>query len=124
MEFDFKEDGLCVTSDAKRRGFIWRILSHDGTFSMATAQTYYPYYYPGYSYHSPGYSYYSVPGWSYPVYSYPAYSYPYGHSAYYGWPYAYPAPAYRPAPAYSDAYVAARPYSDSAGPRASGHVGY
>jgi len=33
-------------------------------------------------------------------------------------------PAYRPVPAYSDPYVGWRPYSDGAGPRASGHVGY
>jgi len=77
--------------------------------TAATAQPYYPYYYPGYSH-------YSYPGYTYPTYPY-AYSY-------YGWPYSYSAPAYRPAPAYSDPYVAARPYSDSAGPRASGHVGY
>jgi hypothetical protein len=87
--------------------------------TAAAAQPYYPYYYPGYnSYYS---SYYSAPGWGYP-----AYSYPYGYSWYSGWPYSYPAPAYsyRPAPAYSDPYVAARPYSDGAGPRVSGHVGY
>jgi hypothetical protein len=85
--------------------------------TAATAQAYYPYY-------SPGYSYYAAPAYSYPTYSYPTYGYPYGYSAYYGWPYSYPAPMYRPAPAYSDPYVAARPYSDNAGPRASGHVGY
>ena len=53
-----------------------------------------------------------------------AYGYPYGYSSYNPWPYSYPGPAYRSAPAYSDPYAAARPYSDSAGPRASGHVGY
>jgi hypothetical protein len=89
-----------------------------GLATSAVAQPYYPYYY------YPGYSYYSAPGYSYPTYSYPAYGYPYGYSSYNAWPYAYPGPAYRPAPAYSDPYAAARPYSDSAGPRASGHVGY
>jgi hypothetical protein len=84
--------------------------------TAATAQPYFPYYFPGYSY--------SYPGWSYPAYTYPAHRYPYGYSWYYGWPYPYSAPTYRPAPAYSDPYVTARPYSDSAGPRASGHVGY
>jgi hypothetical protein len=51
-------------------------------------------------------------------------SYPYGYFAYYGWPYYFQGPVYRPAPAYSDPYVGWRPYSDAAGPRASGHVGY
>lgn len=74
--------------------------------TAAAAQTYYPYYASGYGY--------------------PAYSYPYGYP-YYGpvyYPYYYPVPAYRPAPAYSDPYVALRPYSDRAGPAASGHTGY
>jgi hypothetical protein len=79
--------------------------------TTAAAQPYYPYYSPGYSY-------------SYPGYSYPTYNYPYGYSSYYGWPYSYQAPSYRPAPAYSDPYIAARPYSGGAGPKASGHVGY
>jgi hypothetical protein len=84
------------------------------TATTAAAQSYYPYSYPGYGY------YYTYPGYSYPTYSYPSYGYPYGYSAYYGWQ----GPAYRPAPAYSDPYVGWRPYSDGAGPRASGHVGY
>jgi hypothetical protein len=79
--------------------------------AMATTAAAQPYYYPGYSYYS------------YPWYSYPAYGYPYTSWSY-GWPSYYAAPAYRPAPAYSDPYVTARPYSDSAGPRASGRVGY
>jgi hypothetical protein len=80
--------------------------------TAATAQVYYPYSYPGY---------YPYPAYSYP-YGYPAYAN--GYAPYYAWAWPYPAPAYRPAPAYSDPYVTARPYSDSAGPRASGHVGY
>lgn len=80
--------------------------------AMATTAAAQPYYYPGYSYYS------------YPWYSYPAYGYPCTYSWSYGWPSYYAAPAYRPAPAYSDPYVTARPYSDSAGPRASGRVGY
>ncbi|MGH7063247.1 MAG: hypothetical protein ACREET_04125 [Stellaceae bacterium] len=71
--------------------------------TAAMAQPYYPYYPPGYSY--------------------PAYSYGYGYP-YYGSYYPYYYPAYRPAPAYSDPYVALRPYSDRAGPAASGHTGY
>ena len=85
--------------------------------SGAAAQSYYPYYYPGYGY-------YSAPVYSYPTYSYPAYGYPYGYSSNYVWSFSNPSPAYRSAPAYSDPYVAARPYSDSAGPRPSGRVGY
>jgi hypothetical protein len=93
--------------------------------TTAAAQSYYPYYYPGYSYYSyPSYSYYSYPGYSYPTYGYPSYSYPNRYASYYGWPYDYRVPTYRAAPAYSDPYVGSRPYSDSAGPRASGHVGY
>ena len=72
-----------------------------GVATTASAQTYYPYYYPGYSN--------------------PTYSYPYGYSVYYGWPYSgyYPAPApsyQRTPPSYADPYVYARPYSDGAGP--------
>ena len=71
----------------------------------AAAQPYYSYYPPSYDY--PGYGY----AYPYPYYS-PPYYYPYAFSA------------YRPAPAYSDPYVALRPYSDRAGPAASGHTGY
>jgi hypothetical protein len=80
--------------------------------TTAAAQLYYPYSYPGYSYYS------------YPGYSYPTYGYPYGYSSYYGWPYYYGTPAYPAAPAYSDPYVGLRPYSDSAGPKASTRGGY
>ena len=59
--------------------------------SGAAAQSYYPYYYPGYGY-------YSAPVYSYPTYSYPAYGYPYGYSSNYVWPYSYPGPAYRADP--------------------------
>jgi hypothetical protein len=85
--------------------------------TAAAAQPYYPYYAPGYGY--PAYSYPSYTS----AYTYPSYSYPYGY-AYYGTPYyPYYYSGYRPAP-YSDPYVALRPYSDKAGPAASGHTGY
>jgi hypothetical protein len=74
--------------------------------TAAGAQAYYPYYPAQYPYYAAGYG-------------YPVYGYPYGFP-YYGGYYPY----YRPAPAYSDPYVALRPYSDSAGPPASGHTGY
>ena len=90
--------------------------------TTATAQVYYPYSYPGYTYY-PGYSYYSYPAYTY-RYGYPAYGYSYSYAPNYGWAWPYPVPTYQTAPAYSDAYVSWRPYSDSAGPRASGHVGY
>ena len=67
-----------------------------------------PYNYPGYQgslSQSPYYYYY--PGYR-SSYNYPTYSY------YQGW--AYPAPK-----AYWDPYVGLRPYSDNAGPKASGH---
>ena len=74
----------------------------------AAAQSYYPYANQGY------------PTYSYP-YTYSYYTWPY---SYYGWPTYYGAPAYRAAPAYSDPYVGWRPYSDSAGPKASTRGGY
>ena len=78
--------------------------------TTATAQVYYPYSYPGYSY---------------PSYSYPWYGYPYGYSWYYAWPNYYQAPVYpyRAGPPYADPYVGWRPYSASAGPKASTHGG-
>ena len=82
----------------------------------ANAQYYYPYYYPSYSY----------PSYTYPSY-YTGYGYPY--YSYYGWPhYSYynpyaSYPGYRAPLAYTDPYVAARPYSDGAGPRVSDDVG-
>jgi hypothetical protein len=67
-----------------------------------------PYNYPGYQASTSGNPwYYSYPGYGY-AYNYPTYNY-YAGSA-------YPAPK-----AYWDPYVAIRPYSDNAGPKASGH---
>jgi hypothetical protein len=64
--------------------------------------------YPGYQTNSPTTPYYYYyPGYGY-SYNYPTYNY------YAGSP--YPAPK-----AYWDPYVALRPYSDNAGPKASGH---
>ena len=90
-----------------------------GTAATTDAQ-YYNYYgspnpYNWSSYNYPGYqtstsgnpSYYYYPGYGY-AYNYPTYNY-YAGSA-------YPAPR-----AYWDPYVALRPYSDNAGPKASGH---
>ncbi len=85
-----------------------------GTAAAAHAQ-YYNYYGTPYSYNYPGYQnsassipyYYYYPGYGY-TFNYPTYNY------YQGSP--YPTPK-----AYWDPYVAARPYSDNAGPKASGH---
>jgi len=67
-----------------------------------------PYNYPGYQTSISGNPwYYYYPGYGY-AYNYPTYNY------YIGSP--FPAPK-----AYWDPYVAARPYSDNAGPKASGH---
>ena len=92
-----------------------------GGAATADAQYYYPYGAPNtYSwspYNYPGYQgsvsttpyYYSYPGYGYGYgYNYPTYNY------YAGSPYAAPK-------AYWDPYVALRPYSDNAGPKASGH---
>ena len=78
-----------------------------GLAVAANAQTYYYQSYPTYPYPYYGYGYY---GYQYPAYASPYYYYPAGR---------YPAPA-----AYWDPYVYARPYSDGAGPRVSGHTGY
>lgn len=76
----------------------------------ANAQTYYQ----GYAY--PGYT--AYPGATYPYPYYYNHVYPgYASSPYYS-------PYYTPPTAYNDPYVAARPYSDGAGPRVSDHVGY
>ena len=69
----------------------WSAYNYGGYQSSASEGPYY-YYYPGY-----GYS-----------YNYPIYSYAQGSP--------YPTPR-----AYWDPYVALRPYSDNAGPKASGH---
>ena len=67
-----------------------------------------PYNYPGYQTSTSGNPwYYYYPGYGY-AYNYPTYNY-YGGSP-------FPAPE-----AYRDPYVAQRPYSDNAGPKASGH---
>ena len=90
-----------------------------GTAATTDAQ-YYNYYgspnpYNWSSYNYPGYqtstsgnpSYYYYPGYGY-AYNYPTYNYCAGSP--------YPTPG-----AYWDPYVALRPYSDNAGPKASGH---
>jgi hypothetical protein len=69
----------------------WSPYNYPG-YQMSTSATPWYYYYPGYGY-----------GYNYPTYNY-----------YAGSP--YPAPK-----AYWDPYVGARPYSDNAGPKASGH---
>ena len=69
----------------------WSAYNYPGYQTSASATPYY-YYYPGYGYY----------------YNYPTYNY------YAGSPFASPK-------AYWDPYVAARPYSDNAGPKASGH---
>jgi len=67
-----------------------------------------PYNYPGYQISvAPNPYYYYYPGYG-GAYNYPTYNY------YAGTP--YPSPG-----AYWDPYVAQRPYSDNAGPKASGH---
>jgi hypothetical protein len=78
----------------------------------ANAQSYYSgYYYPGYTVYQ-GTA--AAPGITYP--------YPYYYNHVYPW-YA-GSPYYSPPAPYNDPYVASRPYSDSAGPRVSDHVGY
>jgi len=72
----------------------------------ANAQAYYS------GYYDPGYT--AYPNYTHPYPYYYNYVYPsYAGSHYYS----------RPTP-YNDPYVASRPYSDSAGPRVSDHVGY
>lgn len=79
-------------------------------YSTQNPYTYSPYNYPGYQGSVAAAPYdYSYPGYGY-AYNYPTYSY------YNGSP--YPAPR-----AYWDPYVGWRPYSDNAGPKASGHGG-
>ena len=92
-----------------------------GLATAAGAQTYY---YPQYTSNSYIYPYsYSGNAYTYP-YNYYGYSYAPGYT-YYGYPYyqrssnfgtLYPAPL-----AFWDPYVGWRPYSDNAGPKASGH---
>ena len=73
--------------------YSWSTQNYPGYQTSASPYPWY-YYYPGYGY---GYAY------NYPTYNYYAGS-------------AYPAPR-----AFWDPYVAMRPYSDNAGPKASGH---
>jgi hypothetical protein len=77
-------------------------------YTTPNAYSYSPYNYPGYqgSYSTVPYAYY-YPGYGY-AYNYPTYNYREGSP--------YPAPK-----AFWDHYVAMRPYSDNAGPKASGH---
>ncbi len=76
-----------------------------GLAGAANAQAYYGGTYQ-YQYPYGGYSQYT-----------PYYYYGPGYSWYYG-------PRYRRATPYGDPYVYWRPYSDGAGPKASGHTGY
>ncbi len=76
---------------AQPNNYSWSQYNYPG-YQNSYSQTPYYYYYPGYGYR----------------YNYPTYNY-YNGSA-------YPAPK-----AYWDPYVAARPYSDNAGPKPSGH---
>lgn len=77
-------------------------------YSAPNTYSWSPYNYPGYQTGITGTPYYYYyPGYGY-VYNYPSYNF-YGGSP-------FPAPR-----AYWDPYVAARPYSDNAGPKASGH---
>jgi len=83
--------------------------------------------------HAQNYNYYGAPStYTWPPYNYPRYqARTSGNPWYYyypGYDYAYDYPTYNyagsayPAPkAYWDPYVALRPYSDNAGPKASGH---
>lgn len=77
-------------------------------------------YYPGTTWQNyPTYTYPYAYSTTYP-YGYPPYGYPYGapvDRSYLG--YSYPAPL-----AFWDPYVWYRPYSDNAGPKASGHGGF
>lgn len=79
-----------------------------GNYAAPNSYSWSPYNYPGYQTSVSGtpYYYYS-PGYGY-VYNYPTYNY------YQGSP--FPAPR-----AYWDPYAVQRPYSDNAGPKASGH---
>jgi len=79
--------------------------------TIATAQTYSPYYYPGYT---------SYPGTTVNPHAMDPYTY-YNNYVYPGYA---TSPYYSPPTPYNDPYVASRPYSDGAGPRVSDHVGY
>jgi hypothetical protein len=90
--------GMAATAHAQYYGYYvppnpssWSAYNYPGYQTTYSGTPYY-YYYPGYGY----------------VYNYPTYNY------YAGSP--YPTPK-----AFWDPYVAMRPYSDNAGPKASGH---
>ena len=92
--------GTAATGHAQYYNYYWT----PNTYSWS------PQNYPGYQTSYSGNPwYYSYPGYGY-AYNYPTYNY------YAGSP--YPSPR-----AYWDPYVALRPYSDNAGPKASGHGG-
>jgi hypothetical protein len=83
-------------------GFL--VVGAAGVQAQTTYPGAYPQYYPAYNY----------------GYDYPGYGYSFGwpvYQSYLGNP--YPAPL-----AYWDPYVWYRPYSDNAGPKASGHGGF
>lgn len=94
--------GLLTTAGVAAHAQYYNYYGGPSTYSWS------PYNYPGYqtSYSQNPYYYY-YPGYG-SSYNYPTYNY------YSGSP--YPAPR-----AYWDPYVAQRPYSDNAGPKASGH---
>jgi hypothetical protein len=93
--------GLVVTARAQY---------YNSYYGTPNTQSWSAYNYPGYqSWTSGGRYYYYYPGYGY-SYNYPTYRYSQGSP--------YPAPL-----AYWDPYVALRPYSDNAGPKASGHGG-
>ena len=77
------------------------------SYGSPSTNSWSPYNYPGYQSYSATPRYYYYPGYGY-AYNYPTYNY------YAGSPYAAPK-------AYWDPYVGLRPYSDNAGPKASGH---
>jgi hypothetical protein len=82
------------------------VVTADAQYYYNPFPTYsYPWYYSNPNYYYSGYPYY-YPGYSY--YNYPSYD------TYLGTP--YPGPR-----SYWDPYVGWRPYSDNAGPKASGH---
>jgi hypothetical protein len=95
-----------------------------GTVGAQAQTTYYPspYWqnYPSYTYtyNYPGYPYTYNPGYTY-AHNYPSYGsyYAWPYQSYLGYPYASPL-------AFWDPYVWYRPYSDNAGPKASGHGGF
>jgi hypothetical protein len=104
--------GIAATAHAQYYNYYgWPNYNYYGwpsTYGWPNTYAWSPYNYPGYQTSNSGNPwYYSYPGYGY-AYNYPTYN-SYAGSA-------YPAPS-----AYWDPYVAVRPYSDNAGPKASGH---